>query len=165
MSLYRNRGSAVSNKPSLYQHSSLWLAPTHCCARPVQGAPGAYQEHVGQARPWTGPGQSLELPRRAIGPGHPWSCVAATVEVGRPQCSQHEGSREDVERYGVRVESASREAQFPFYSVALDVLPASFVLRSLLACGRHMFPPLSEATADSSDCLWAGRGCRPSESQ
>ena len=38
------------------------------------------------------------------------------------------------------------------YSVALVVLPASSVLKFFLDCGRHMFPRLSEATADSSDC-------------
>jgi len=41
------------------------------------------------------PGRSFELRRRAIGPVHPWSCVAATVEVGRPQGFQHGGRRKD----------------------------------------------------------------------
>jgi hypothetical protein len=46
----------------------------------------------------------------------------------------------------------ARSAQFAFYSVALDVLPPSSVLKFFLDCGRHRFPRLSEATADSSDC-------------
>jgi hypothetical protein len=50
---------------------------------------------------------------------------------------QHGGSGEDVESHGVRVQSASREAQFAFCSVALDVLPASSVLRTLWTSHLH----------------------------
>ena len=55
-------------------------------------------------------GQLLESRRRAIGPVRPWSCAAATVEVGRPQGSQHGGSREDVEATEQNANCASREA-------------------------------------------------------
>ena len=67
----------------------------------------------------------------------PWSCVAATVETGRPQGFQHGGSREDVE--GHRAECKLRFARSALnpYSVALGVLPASSVLKSFLPCGRH----------------------------
>ncbi len=91
-------------------------------------------------------GHSLELRLNCPGvrsePVRPWSCVAATVEVGHPQGLQHEGSREDVEGRGVRVQNASREAQFAVCSVAVDVLPASSVLTFFLDCRRHMLPVL-----------------------
>jgi hypothetical protein len=38
------------------------------------------------------------------------------------------------------------------YSVASTSSPSSSVLKFFLDCGQHMFPRLSEATADSSDC-------------
>ena len=98
------------------------------------------------------PGQSFELSRRAIGPVNPWSCIAATVEVGTaPKVFSTEDSREDVEDHGAECNCASREALSSLLR-GLDVLSCSSMFRFFLDCGRHMFPRLSEATAASSDC-------------
>jgi hypothetical protein len=91
------------------------------------------------------PEQSLELRRRAIAPVHPSSCVAATVEVGRPQGLQHAGRRS---AHGVRVQSASRGAQFAFCSVVLRGLRAEI----LLGLPTAYVTPVVGAGVDSSDC-------------
>src|SRR5579864_4063810 len=69
-----------------------------------------------------------------------------------PQGFQHGGSREDVEGHGAEF-IAPRAKRFEplYYSVASTSSPANSVLKFFLNCGRHIFPRLSQATADSSD--------------
>ncbi len=86
------------------------------------------------------PGQSLELRRRAIGPVHPWSCVAATVQVGHP--ARFSARRKQGGRRGPRsrMQIALRAKRLNPYSVASTSSPSSSVLKFFLDCGRHMFP-------------------------
>ena len=74
----------------------------------------------------------------------PWRCdvrrIFSTEEAGRTSRATEQNSL----RF-------ARSAFNP-YSVASTSSPSSSVLKFFLNCGRHMFPPLSEAAADSSDC-------------
>jgi hypothetical protein len=90
-------------------------------------------------------GQSLELRRLAIRPVHPWSCVAATVELGRPQGFQHGGRRTPRSKGSKR-----------FARSAICILlrgPPCFLRAEILPGLRKAHVSRwSEATADSSDC-------------
>ncbi len=84
----------------------------------------------------------LNYSARRSEPVRLWSCAGATVEVGRPQGFQHGGSREDVEGHGAEWKMGFACSALRPYSVALDVLPASSVLRFFLDCGQHMVSPV-----------------------
>ena len=55
------------------------------------------------------------------------------------------GTGRTTENHGVEWELRFARSALNPYSVALDVLPASFVLKFFLDCRRHMFLPLSGA--------------------
>ena len=62
-------------------------------------------------------------------------------------------------RKKVRTSRATEQSALRFarsalnpYSVASTSSPSNSVLKFFLDCGRHIFPWLSEATTDSSDC-------------
>jgi hypothetical protein len=107
-------------------------------------------------------GQSLELRRRSIGPVALGLASRRPWRWDSPQGFQHGGKQGGRRGPRSRVQIALRAKRFgsllrgpPWHS------PVFSVLNAFLDCGRHMFPRLSEATADSSDCPGAGfmRAC------
>ena len=89
---------------------------------------------------------------RAIGTGPP--LVLRRGDRGGGTSASLSARRKQGGRRGHGAECKLRFARsaLNLYSVASTSSPSSSVLKSFLACGRHMFPRSSQATAESSDC-------------